>query len=223
AKARSRLQELDEQHKHRREWVWAKLGRAPLAQALAHLAALAEATATSLGGATTADMIRAYTEGGWRADAAVLDALATVTSDADRTAVCTAIAQVYAPWLSDAAHLFQKRVKATPLPGKESPRLADAPAGPCVLFADGLRYDVGQKLKAALEGRVGSIQVTHHTAALPTVTPTAKPAVSPVASKIAGMTAGEEFRPSVAADKKDLTIDRFRKLLDEDGFQVLAA
>ncbi|HZU37410.1 MAG TPA: BREX-1 system phosphatase PglZ type B, partial [Gemmataceae bacterium] len=221
AKARSRLKELDEQHKHRREWVWAKLGRAPLAQAVAHLAALAEATATALGGATTGDMIRAYTEGGWQADAAVLDALAAVTGERDRTAICAAIAQVYTPWLRDAAELFQQRVKAAPLLGKESPRLADVPAGTCVLFADGLRFDIGQKLKAALEGKVGSIQLTHHTAALPTVTPTAKPAVSPVANKISGVTAGEEFRPTVAEDEKDLTIDRFRKLLEEDGFQVL--
>src|SRR5262249_51990028 len=169
AKARSRLKELDEQHKHRREWVWAKLGRAPLTQAVAHLAALAEATATTLGGATTADMIRAYTEGGWQADAAVLDALATVTSERDRTAICAATAQVSTPWLRDAAELFQQRVKAAPLPGKESPRLADVPAGTCVLFADGLRFDIGQKLKAALEGKVGSIQLTHHTTALPSV------------------------------------------------------
>ena len=61
-----------------------------------------------------------------------------------------------------------------------------------------------------------------HTAALPTVTPTAKPAISPVASKIAGLTAGEDFRPSVAQDQKDLTVDRFRKLLDEIGFQILS-
>jgi hypothetical protein len=223
AEARSRLIDLEQQHKQRREWVWAKLGRSPLAQAVAHLAVLAEVTAAPLAGATTADMIRAYTEGGWRADAAVLDALAAVTSHDDRTAVCTAIAQVYTPWLRDAAELFQNRVKAVPLPGKESPRLADVPAGTCVLFADGLRYDIGQKLSAALQGRVGSIHLTHHTAALPSVTPTAKPAVSPVAGKITGLTAGEEFRPSVADDGKDLTVDRFRKLLDDAGFQVLSA
>ena len=71
------------------------------------------------------------------------------------------------------------------------------------------------------------------------MTPTSKPAVSPVAAQIAGRTAGEEFRPSVGqafqpdfpfvdlpprqAGKPDLllTIDRFRNLLDEAGFQVL--
>ena len=33
--------------------------------------------------------------------------------------------------------------------------------------------------------------------------------------------AGEEFRPCVAQDGKDLTPDRFRKLLADDGFQCL--
>jgi hypothetical protein len=58
---------------------------------------------------------------------------------------------------------------------------------------------------------------------LPTVTPTAKPAVSPVAEAVAGLTAGEEFRPSVIADQKELTIDRFRKLLEQAGYQILGS
>ena len=66
------------------------------------------------------------------------------------------------------------------------------------------------------------VQSRHHFSALPSVTPTAKPAVSPVAGRISGST-GESFMPCVAADAKDLTIDRFRKLLDEEGFQILGA
>ena len=167
-------------------------------------------------------MVKAYTEGGWKADAAVLDALAAVTKPADVEAVKTAVAHVYQPWLRDAAELFQKRVAETPLPGREKARLDAVPPGTCVLFADGLRYDVGQKFLAMLAGRVGEIQPSHHFVALPSVTPTSKPAVSPVAGKIQGTVAGEEFRPCVALDGKDLTPDRFRKLLAEDGVQYLA-
>src|SRR5207245_3438246 len=57
--------------------------------------------------------------------------------------------------------------------------------------------------------------------ALPSVSPSAKPAVSPVAAKIKGTVAGEEFRPCVAPDDKDLTPDRFRKLLADDGVPYL--
>ena len=153
--ARSRLADLEGRHQLRREWVWAKLGRSPLALIVGHLATLAEVTWTPLGGATIADMIHAYTEGGWRADAAVLDALAGVTHHDDLAAVKTAVAQVYTPWLRDAAELFQKRFADAPLPGRESPRLDNVPNGTCVLFADGLRYDVGRKLKDVLEDKIG--------------------------------------------------------------------
>jgi hypothetical protein len=222
AKASAQLRELEQKHGMRRSWVWAKLGRTPLAQAIHHLSRMAEVTKTPLTGASAADLIDAYTTQGWRADAAVLDSLAAVTSHDDRAAVCAAIRHVYAPWLRDAAELFQQRAAAMPLPGRESPRLDDVPTGTCLLFVDGLRFDVGQKLQEALQGRVGGIELTSHTAALPTVTATAKPAVSPVAHHITGLTAGEDFCPSVTNAGKDLTTDRFRALLEDAGFQVLS-
>jgi hypothetical protein len=223
AQARRVLLELEKQHQQRREWVWARLNRSPLAFAIQHLATLAEVTQTPLAGAAAADMVRAYTEGGWQADAAVLDSLAAVTTPQDREAVCAAIAHVYAPWLRDAAELFQEKLQKEPLPGHEGRRLGEVPPGTCILFADGLRYDLGQKLREALAGRGLTVQASHHFAALPTVTPTAKPAISPVADKITGAGEGEEFRPCVAQDGKELTPDRFRKLLEEEGYQVLGA
>ncbi|HEV3255328.1 MAG TPA: BREX-1 system phosphatase PglZ type B [Gemmataceae bacterium] len=221
--ARQRLVELEDRHRQRREWVWAKLNRAPLALAIQHLATLAEVTQAPLTGATTADMVRAYTVGGWRADAAVLDGLAAVAAPQDREAVCAATAHVYAPWLRDAAELFQENVKEEPLPDHEGQQLGEVAPGTCILFADGLRYDLGQKVWEALAARGASVRASHHFAALPSVTPTAKPAISPVAGKIAGTGTGEEFRPRVAQDEKALTPDRFRKLLEEVGYQVLAA
>lgn len=221
AKARQTLTELEQKHGCRREWVWFKLNHSPMAAVIQHLATLANLTGTPLTGGTLADMVTAYTTGGWKADAAVLDALAAVNKPADQEGVNTAIAHVYQPWLRDAAELFQQRVSETPLPGREQPRLDAVPLGTCVLFADGLRYDVGQKFLAMLAGRVGEIQSSHHFVALPSVTPTSKPAVSPVASKIKGTIAGDEFRPCVAVDGKDLTPERFRKLLADDEVQYL--
>ena len=219
--ARKRLRELDSVHQSRREWVWAKLGRAPLADAIRHLKTVADNTEAPLKGATTEDVIKAYTTQGWTADLAVLDALAAVSTHEDREAVAAATKHVYTPWLRDSAEQFQERVKHASLPGRNVARLKDVSPGTCVFFADGLRYDLGQRLKSLLETKGLVVQIHHHTAALPTVTPTAKPAVSPVASRIAGLSAGEEFRPSLAQGQKELTVDRFRKLLDDDGFQVL--
>lgn len=222
AEGRTALLELEKNHRQRREWVWARLNMAPLADALRHLARLAEVTQKPLAGATTADMVKAYTNDGWQADAAVLDALAAVSHSQDRDVVCAAIAQVYSPWLRDAAELFQGRAKQEPLPGRTVSRLSDVPSGTCLLFADGLRYDIAQKLKTALDAKHVAVQIRHQFVALPSATPTAKPAVSPVADKLIGTAVGEDFRPCLAADRKDLTIERFRSLLEDNGFQVLS-
>lgn len=219
--ARQTLLQLERRHSARRAWVWARLQRAPLACTMEYLATVAASTQTPLTGATTADMVHTYTVRGWRADAAVLDSVSAVTSPPDTEAVCAALAHVYAPWLRDAAELFQARVAHEPLPGRDVARLADVPEGTCVFFVDGLRFDIGQKLKAALDNHGETVQLAHHFVALPSVTPTAKPAISPVAQYITGMTSGEEFRPSVASDGKDLTTDRFNKLLVDEGFQIL--
>ncbi len=91
--ARERIQEMEKGHAIRRQWVWAKLNRSPLAQAMQSLATMAETTRSPLGGATAADMIRIYTESGWKVDAAVLDALAAVSTQENRKAVGTAKAE----------------------------------------------------------------------------------------------------------------------------------
>lgn len=89
-------------------------------------------------------MAQLYTEGGWEADAAALDALAAVKSPADFLAVRTAVRSLYLPWLKNAAEHFQKLQEATPLPTcKESDSAPTAPGKEgVVIFADRLRWDL---------------------------------------------------------------------------------
>ncbi len=61
-----------------------------------------------------------------------------------------------------------------------------------------------------------------HWVALPSVTATAKPAVSPVADQLSADLETDAFRPFVSATGKVLTTDRFRQLLVEQEYQVLA-
>ena len=63
---------------------------APLAFALEHLAELAELTAQPLSTDDLAELITDYSGRGWRADDAVLRALASVRSGADRAAIAAA-------------------------------------------------------------------------------------------------------------------------------------
>jgi hypothetical protein len=218
--AAKQIARLEADHSARRNWVWKELGQAPLAVALGHLAVLAEATATVLGGATPQGMAENYVREGWRADAAVLDALAAIRTDEDFRAVCSAVRALYQPWLGGAAQRFQDLVAKQPLPPGGG-GVTDDEAGTVILFADGLRFDMGRRLDERLKGKGLESAERWHWVALPSVTPTAKPAISLIADLLGAGPTGEDFRPVVTASGKPLTTDRFRQLMGECGYQIL--
>ena len=222
--ARKAVLALDRTHGDRRGWVWAQLGRSPLSEALAHLAVVAKGTSSDLGGGSASELAQRYANETWRVDLAALDTMAAVTANADAQAVGNALQAIYAPWLDAAARNLQDKVTATPLvAGTEDEADEVAEPGTVFLFADGLRYDVARRLSERLEAKSYAVAVSTKWAALPSVTATAKPACSPVADLIEGEALGEGFQPRIAADKRPLTADRFRKLLAGAGFQCLSA
>lgn len=225
ADARSSVIALEEKHGVRRDWVWAKLDQAPLAQALEHLTALAKHTSKELGGMSVAEMADLYADGAWQADSSALAGMAAVKSTADRQAVSGALRAMYFPWLESSALRFQKLVGSEPLStrGASSQDIVHDGEGVAVLFADGLRFDVAQRLEERLRTEGRSVVMSKAWAGLPTVTATAKPAVSPVAHRIDGDSLGEDFLPVEAETRSPLTTDRFRKLLDGAGYQYLGA
>ncbi len=225
AEARVLVAGLEAEHGPRRQWVWAKLGESPLAKALAHLAALVTRTTTGLGGDTPKAMADLYAQSGYLADDAVLRSLAEVKSAEDFEAVSVAARALYLPWVQDAAEHFQKLVASTPLPakGNGADGLVEAEAGTCILFVDGLRFDLGQRLAGLAQDRKLRVSQGRRWAAVPTVTSTAKPAVSPVASQLAGHWLGEDFAPEVDDTGQPATTDRIKKLMAAAGYQCLAA
>jgi len=213
--ARAALVRLDGEHGTRRRWVWSRLGQAPLARAAGSLSELAKATERPLGGTSLDAIASSYVGSGWRADAAVLDALASVSAQPDVEAVGCAVDAVYRPWLERGATSLQSALggglpwAALPVPS----------AGECILFVDGLRLDLAHRLSEALTGYES--ELGWRLAPVPSVTPTAKPAVSPVAGQLGGEAEGGDFTPSVAGTGKRLDTQRFRKLLEQQGIQVL--
>lgn len=224
-KAREQVLELEKSHGARRGWVWAKLGQAPLAKALGHLAELAERAATKLGGASTAEMAKLYVDTAWEVDTAALSAMAAVKSSGDAQAVGKALNAVYRPWLESAAEHLQALAEKEPLPGHDGQGQEDllVESGGLILFADGLRFDVSQRLVERMRTKAWSVTLSTRWAGLPTVTATAKPAVSPVTKGIKGMSIGEDFLPATADAEQPLTTDRFRKLLTTAGYQYIGA
>lgn len=221
--AREQLLQLERNHRARRDLVWAVLGEAPLAQAMAPLAQLAEATARSAAAATIADMQTLHVTGGWQADDAVLRALEHGTSSQDHAAITAAIRSVYLPWMEESARQLQTLVHASRAPGgvREGRPPAYLAKNQCVLFVDGLRFDLGRRLVDLLTN--AGHEVTEHPTwiALPSVTATGKAAVAPVADKFVGQPGADDFVPDVEATGVSLGTQQLRKVLTDSGWQVL--
>lgn len=225
AEAREAVGKLEEEHAVRRQWVWAELGQSPLTRALAHLASMATHTTMGLGGESPQAMVDLYVHGGYLADDSVLRALAEVKSAEDCEAVSAAARAIYLPWVQNAAEYFQKLVAVTPLPARDSSGDAaiEAEAGTCILFVDGLRFDLGQRLAGLGQDRKFRVVQGWRWAAVPTVTGTSKPAVSPAAGQIVGHRLGEEFVPEVSSAGQAVTPDRLKKLIAATGYQCISA
>ncbi len=221
--ARDQILRLEKTHGIRRTWVWAKLDQAPLAHAIESLAALATRASSEVGGASVADMAKLYVDGAWQVDAAALSSMAAVKSSADAQAVSRALNAVYRPWLESAAQRLQTLRESESLTVHDEQKAYGERVDPgtVLLFADGLRFDVSQRLVDHLQAKGRSVAVATRWAGLPTVTATAKPAVSPVTESIKGVSLGEDFLPVTTDTERPLTTERFRKLLAAAGYQYV--
>lgn len=214
----AKIQELEQQHSPRRTWVWSTLKQTPLANALEHLYTLATVVKALPGGSSLQAIAEQYTQEGWQADAAVLSSIAAVDRETDLEATITAIQALYKTWLEHGAEHLQSLLKTQPYPTATPIPLEE---GDCLLFADGLRYDLGQQLKAMLQDKEATLESGWQWVALPSVTATSKPAVSPIASLLTGSPTGDDFCPQITDSQQLLTRDRFLKLLDTQGIQYL--
>jgi hypothetical protein len=215
--AAEKVTALEVEHRGRREWVWASLGEAPLAIALEHLSELVVHTRQLLPPESVERIIDAYVGGAWRADDAVMRALGAVSSKPDRDVVAGVIRAIYTPWLDESARRFQQAVGEAPTDYVVQP-LDNWPAGTCLVFIDGLRFDVAKRVEDALAGGGLNVALGWRLAALPTITSTAKPAVSPVVSRLGP---GIGLGPAPRTGGADLTIAGLRVLLAHEGYQVL--
>ena len=211
--------QLEQQHSERRNWVWYRLGQAPLVKVLASLAVLAKIAQTTVGGHAPADMATVYTEKAWQANAAAWQSLSQVPLD-EEMLVRRVVRALLLPWLEKSALSFQSLVAAHPLLVREQENVA-AEEGMCLIFVDGLRFDIAKLLAQKLEAEGCRVDVRWRWAGIPTVTATAKPAVLPVAEQIIGKSLGEDFAPSFAVDGKTVNAARIREAMSTYGYHQL--
>ena len=219
--ARAAVLAAEKEHCVRRGWLWARMGRSPLAIALGQLALLAERSASVPIGQTPAELATGYQQTGWQVDQAALHAMGSVQAKADLEAVSAALRAMYLPWLEEAARRLQEAAKATgglsPLPTESA---SGNGAGTCTVFVDGLRYDVAVQLQQRLSA-LGNTSLSARWTSLPSVTASGKAWCSPVSAHIVGTADDTEFEPRVASDGKPLSGYSLRKLLTEHGVQPL--
>jgi hypothetical protein len=226
AEACAAVTKLHRDHRERLERPWARLGESLLAEVLVPLAKLAASAASPLGGPDVATIARAYAKDGWDVDRQAMRALALAQHSADADLVGQVVRAVYLPWLDKTAAHFQSASQGGGTIAKlVTPVVAEREQ--CLVFADGLRFDVAVSLQEKLETRGLVARLSHRIAPLPSVTATGKPAVMPLPASGYGSIVGgampETFLPQVrtAAGLKPATTAELHGVLGGLGVAVL--
>ncbi|MBK8767857.1 MAG: BREX-1 system phosphatase PglZ type B [Burkholderiaceae bacterium] len=191
----ARVLELESENRDRRSWVWSDLGYSMMAHALEPLARLATLARSALGGVSLAAMAADYATDGWRCDRAALDAMNQSKSPADNALVAKVVRALYAPWLDKSARKFQELAAQNEAEYRRLVSGVKAEPETCLVFADGLRFDVAGMLQERLEQRGLRVKLGHRLAPFPTVTATAKPIASPAHAACEGRRIGGGFQP----------------------------
>lgn len=213
-----RVVKLEDQHGVRRKWVWAALEHSALAAALEPLATLARSALQPVGGQSLKAIIDEYVARGWRCDSAVIRALAL---EGNEPVVGAAVRALYEPWLDRSTRNFQERVLADSHAYAQLATGVAAERDTCVLFIDGLRYDLGVLLLERLEATGRTVRLGWRIAPIPTVTNTGKPLASPAHPAFRGKPGIEDFAPVFAQGGQRFDAGRLREELSRRGVQVL--
>lgn len=213
------LAALRREHELRLATVWADLGQASAAELVRSLSELAELTETYAAGSTVREMASHYAQSGWVVDRAFMAVLATLEQGHPLSSAVASVAEaLYRPWLENATTSFQQAWQRNLPQTSETGVSTNEPPGTCLLFVDGLRFDVAAELEEALQARGLATQLDWGLAGVPTVTSTCKPAVTPVSRLL---TAGPELTPMTPAGTA-ATQEPLKKLMAEAGWLYIS-
>ncbi len=216
-----RVLALEAEHGVRRSWVWRYLDESPYAEVLQHLARLADSAQAGLAGSGVEELAVAYAQNGWRCDEAALAALGMGHGPAQHEVIAGVLRAIYLPWLEQAARQFQEAV------AREGGALASEATEPlepgtCLLFADGLRFDLAARLQASLESQGILGRLTHRVGPVPSVTATAKPLATTVVDAVEDGDA-TDFTPRFRDTQQAVTAPKLRDRLAARSVELLEA
>lgn len=218
--AAKKLKGLAESNAKRLGWIWNELGKSPLANAIQHLAAMANLCVEAFPSSTISDLKAYYEASGYNVDQHMRKAYAVVKSEKDKEAVKSIIQLVYQPWLENINILFQKLVEkdTSIFSGQQAAEETES----FVLFVDAFRYELAHEFADRLMKLKYQVLLNSSWSAIPSLTPTAKPNVSPVAISVSEASPIKEFRPQLS-NGKDLQTAAFREQLAANGFKLINA
>jgi len=211
----ARFKLLESQHGFRRQWVWAELGQAPLANALFFLKTMAEKANEAYPFSSISDLKEYYISSGYQVDQAMRKALSAVKSEKDKEVIKSLIKSIYRPWLETITLKFQSLVeKDTSIFTNQS---AQSESESFVLFVDAFRFELAEEFVTILTEKRYKVAIEAGWSAIPSLTPTAKPNVSPMAPAVSTESIFNDFRPQLKSNKSVLT-PVFREALTANNF-----
>jgi hypothetical protein len=218
---RERLVELRRTHTPRLASVWAKLGMTPAAELIEQLSDLSVATSATAPGNTVTDLATHFVSTGWEADRLFMGCLSSLEPGHPSAKEANKVAEaLYRPWLEATVTSFQNAWQsAGPGPSPSPVDTGSVSDGTCVVFVDGLRYDIAAELAHDLNQRGLQTSVDWSLAAVPTVTSTCKPAVSPVSG---AFVAGSELAPQCVGGQA-YSQDQLKRVLEENKWDFIPA
>jgi hypothetical protein len=128
---------------------------------------------------------------------------------------------LYLPWLDASARHFQQLVDGADAVVRAKVSGSQHVKDSCLMFADGLRYDVAAMLAERLEEKGYRARLNHRLAPLPTVTATAKPFATLSHDKLMGGEDIVDFNPRFKDSPQAATAQRLRDDMAARGIDLL--
>ncbi len=142
-------------------------------------------------------------------------------NNADSDLIKDVVRLLYEPWLDQTTRHFQKLVGEDPSAMRAMINPVPADKETCVLFVDGLRFDLGAALLEKLEHRGLRVRLSHKIAPSPTVTSTAKPVAASLQAYCQGKDQNEDFYPTMIDSNQIANTGRLRDALQKNRTAVL--
>ncbi|SEM42715.1 hypothetical protein SAMN04487770_13841 [Butyrivibrio sp. ob235] len=211
---------LEKEHSLRIETLWGRHGQAQIARATAYLDKIVKAFEKRIQGSTINELAEYYRKCGYKADQNALLSLQSTQNDEQMTCIKNLLSGFYKNQIDHVTTAFQKAVEKEgyPYTGMDIRYKKNT----CILFVDGLRYDMAKMLEEKLIASSDEYKVSEKEfwCPFPTVTACGKYAVSPIISELEG-TICDDYGPVFKDTGIMINSTSFKKRLENKGWIII--